>query len=467
MQENAGNYQSLFLQARSMVVLLSVLLGAYVYRWAAGLYGPRCGLVALFLYALEPNIIAHSSLVTADLGGACFIFLTVFHFWRWRRTQSWAQLVACGLFSGLALLSKLSAVFLLPILGILLVADGWREFRGWSARSRWCVLAQTAAALFMTLLVLNAGYAFQGTLRPFGALTFKSGLMTAVQGVLPEAMPLPVPEAFALGLDHALRHDADLPEGSFYLLGELSSKGWWYYFIVAWLVKVPIPVLLLLPLAVLLRLCSPGRKGLRDDLFLVLPAAGFFVALSAASSLNIGLRHVLMTLPFVFVGVSQVGRFADAGRKWLGAALVLGGLWYAASAARICPDYLAYFNEFAGGPDGGRWVLVDSNLDWGQDLIQLKQYLDCRGTPEIRLGYFGRVDPRIYGIAYKPLGQERTLGLCVLSVTFLQGRPYVYPVPSEREPYRFAPANAFSWLREYEPVAKVGHTLFVYEIPRD
>jgi len=368
-----------------------------------------------------------------------------------------------GVFLGMALLSKLSAVFLPPILGVLLVVDVWWQFKTWERKERRRLLVQAATALLVAALVLNAGYAFQGTCLSLGGFGFKSGPLATAQRVLPGALPVPFPEGFVLGIDHALRHDADLPEGSFFLLGELSSTGWWYYFIIAFLVKVPIPLLVGLLVATWLKLQPQKREGLREELFLAVPALGFFAALSAMSSLNIGFRHILMVLPFAFVSVSHLARLVTPARRWVASLFVLMGLWYASSALRVYPDHLAYFNGSAGGPDGGRRVLVDSNLDWGQDLPQLRAYLDERGNPEIAFAYFGRTDPRVYGISYRPIGMELGPGLTVVSVTFLQGRPYLYPTPSGEGQYGFAPAGHFSWLREHEPIACIGHTLLVYE----
>ena len=96
--------------------------------------------------------------------------------------------------------------------------------------------------------------------------------------------------------------------------------------------------------------------------------------------------------------------------------------------------------------------------------MQLKNYLDRRENPGIKLGYFGRTDPRVYGIEFERLTDKAQTGLIVLSMTFFQGRPYLYPVPDESKAYEFAPADHFAWVRKHEPVEKVGHTLLVFEI---
>lgn len=463
MKDNADRYQAMFEYGRWMVMALSVVLGIYVYLWASELYGLACGVAALFFYAFCPNIIAHSSLVTADLGGACFIFLTLFHFRKYRRTSSQLHLGLTAVFLGLALLSKFTALFLVPILLLLYLIDCWPEIKRWSRPEIASALSRGAVCILIVLLVLHAGYGFDGLLPFAGDLPCKSRLLSAIQGFLPSFLPIPLPDGFILGIDHALQHDLDLPEGSFYLLGELSSKGWWYYFLVAALVKIPLPTLSL-GLAAAIVKCRARDKSWREELFLVVPAVSFFVLISAFTSLNIGFRHVLMVLPFLFVFLCELFQHFSRGRPFAFTLLLGSCVWLFSSTARIYPDYLAYFNELGGGPEGGRRVLIDSNLDWGQDLIQLKRYLQGRGNPKIRLGYFGRVDPQIYGIQYEPLTNQPETGLVVLSVTFLHGRPYLYPSPEPLRAYRLASANYFAWLRDYEPVARIGHTLFVYEI---
>ncbi len=461
MRDNSDEYQSMFIAARWMVVLLSLVLAVHVFWWARCLYGRRAGLLALFLYSFSPNILAHSRLVTADLGGACFVFLTMFHFWRWARRGCWVHLTGWAVFLGLALLSKLTAVFLpLFMLAAFFLAGKGDELKSGKALS-----AQLISAIAMMLFVLNLGYAFQGSLQILSGYEFRSGIGNTVQSVV-GFLPVPLPEGFVQGIDHALRHDKDLMEDSFYLFGELSSTGWWYYFIVAWLLKIPLASLIGQGACLLSRVRQSVRKerarAASDEWFLWIPAAGFFCALSIFSSLNIGLRHVLPALPFIFVLVSSLARHSS--NRSGGITLFTGCVWYLGAALFIFPDHLAYFNELGGGPASGRKYLVDSNLDWGQDLIQLREYLSRRGNPKIKLAYFGRTDPSIYGIEFEPLTPVPETGLIVISASFLQGRPYVLPLPSDRQPYALAPARQFIWLQDFEPASHIGYSLLVFEI---
>lgn len=464
MRENRERYHSMFLSGRCMVLILGLVLGWYVFYWTKCLYGSKCALGALFIYTLSPNLLAHTRLITADFGGACFIFLTLFHFWRWRRTDNMKHLCAGALFFGLALLSKLTGIFLTPILVLLFVLDARNELKSYQRKDVRRLCGRIGVFAAVSLAVVHAGYGFQGILPLLGDLPFQSSLLEGVKRALPGFMPVPLPEGFILGIDHALRHDADLPTGSFFLLGELSSLGWWYYFIVAFLVKVPVTIQAFGIAALILKLKERGKQPICDELFLALPAASFFVLISAFTSLNIGFRHILMILPMVIVLGARVFRFLFSEEKLGAACVATGCLWLLITTIRIFPNHLTYFNELAGGPEGGQRILSDSNLDWGQDLMQLKNYLDRRENPGIKLGYFGRTDPRVYGIEFERLTDKAQTGLIVLSMTFFQGRPYLYPVPDESKAYEFAPADHFAWLRKHEPVEKVGHTLLVFEI---
>jgi hypothetical protein len=238
------------------------------------------------------------------------------------------------------------------------------------------------------------------------------------------------------------------------------------------MIKTPIPTLILLLAAVHLStkdrpLSSPAKlrrdagspAKLRRDAgshahFLLVPAA-FLFASSMFSSIDIGYRNILPVLPFVHVYVSQVARRAT-GRLARGAVVLLG-VWYALGTALLSPHYLAYFNELVGGPANGYKYLVDSNLDWGQDLKHLKQYVESQGLSEVYLSYFGTADPSYYGIDHLPMPERPPAATdepayYVISATSLQG---VYA----------AGASGAHWLADYAPHDRVGYSMFVYRLP--
>jgi hypothetical protein len=490
---NRVDADTILLLARLPVVALGVLLGLGVFLWARQLYGGKSALVALFLYALCPNVLAHARLATQDLGVAAFAFASAWALWAFFRSPSFLRILACGLSVAAASLSKTSATVLIPIgvayTTLLLVrskeAGIWtnlaivRRVPEGRPRIRQFVSLGVAAAAVagIFLLGLNAGYAFEGSFRPLSEtippdrlcqrLGVESGSLRGIVGALLD-LPSPVPEPFLRLLKFQVGR---VQRGaSMYMAGELSSTGWWTMMPFAFAIKTPIPLLLLAAASSwkLLR-----RRDVAHGEWLLAIAAGTVLALfTALRSVGIGLRYVLPMFPFLHVLASGVAREGSLRSRWRRVALGVLLLWQAIGTLRIHPDYLAHFNEFVGGPSNGYRYLVDSNLDWGQDLKALKEYLDRNGIPRIRLAYFGSADASYYGIDYEylpsvgltpkgpgarwwyetdesslpPLDPSR--GPIAVSATLLVGVFY---------PGYYAP------LLDRRPRAQIGHSILVYD----
>lgn len=465
--------EGIVLWSRLPNLLISALLAGLVFFWARQKHGARAGLLALLLCCFDPNIIAHSSVVTTDLGGTFFIFLSVYLLWRFCKRPSQGRLLLVGVAFGLAQASKFSALFLGPIFVALLVTWAFGERRSLE-RFSIPLLARFAGkprlqraylALGLCLVIFAIGsvvvwavYGFQvSTLIPHEEshplldrmLPLSSSSVRQFVYAVAESIPVPAPAYFA---DLAwLRQYARAGHPSF-LLGTRSVSGWWFYFPVALLIKTPIPLLLLLLAAGARSL--KGRADWREEYFLFVPMVLFFVS-SMFSSIDIGYRNILPVLPFVYVYVSKVVTLATA-RSAQGVVLLLCA-WYAVGTVVVAPHYLSYFNESIGGPANGYRYLVDSNLDWGQDLKNLKTYLDKQGIREVYLSYFGTADPAYYGIRYRPLpntppGSGDATAYYAISATSLQN---VY-----------AQEGATShWLADFDPIDRIGYSIFVYRLP--
>jgi hypothetical protein len=253
-----------------------------------------------------------------------------------------------------------------------------------------------------------------------------------------------------------------------FFLGEYSQQGWWSYFPVAFLIKTPLGTLILLLASVLL-LRKGKALGRRDALFLVLPVLAFTAA-TMRSKVDVGIRYLLPIYPFLFVLAARVATISWR-PAWLGPILLgLPLLLNAVSVLRIVPHHLAYFNELIGGPAEGYRYLGDSNIDWGQDLIGLKAYLERENVPMLYLSYFGTALPEGYGIRYqeapacspvtwpKRVSQELPAGmdreLLAISVTCLQGT-------------YFQNKDLYRWLYHRKPVATVGYSIQVYDLTGD
>jgi hypothetical protein len=248
-----------------------------------------------------------------------------------------------------------------------------------------------------------------------------------------------------------------------FLWGEISPQGWWYYHLAALALKTPIALQIMLLLALGLSLSQhPKRRtspNLYNDFFLVIPPLLLLTVISFGS-VKIGLRHVLPVFPFIFVFTARFFKLAIERRLLSGLAFLLV-VWYLVSSIRIHPHYLAYFNEYVGGPANGYKYLVDSNLDWGQDLKGLKQYMENRDIEKVKLAYLGTIDLEYYGISSESISDQDltalredkfTRGVFAISATFLQG---LY-LPGDRDRYK--------WFRDRTPTAQIGYSIFVYEI---
>ena len=470
--------------ARVPTVWLGLLLAAVVGRWAGqmtagwGLGGGAAGtagLVALGLVALDPNILAHTRLVTTDLGLAAGAALGGYTLWRFLRQPSLSSAFVAGLGLGLLQNTKFTALLFVPLFGLVVTLALWQRRRALDRRLILLVFVVYPAAALLTLWTANG--------LQMGPLREPLPLLGTLGGA---AVPL------SHHLDQLLDIGGRLQVGTpAFLLGRYSDSGWWWYFPVAFVLKTPLPVLLLLLYTgfcivkdtIRPNLTSPATRHSSlvtrhslDLAALLIPAAGYF-AIALTTDINLGYRHLLPVLPFLYVlsgvvvaraaGV-RVGR--GARRKALvgrGAPLFLL-LWLAAATVWIYPHFLSFFNLIAGGPGNGWRALVDSNIDWGQDVARLRTWLDESDVERVWLSYFGEARPEYYGIPYDGLDSfpprlmnpaarpfyphDPAPGWYAISATTLQG-------------VHFADHDQFLFFRERRPADKVGYSIFLYNVP--
>jgi hypothetical protein len=449
MQRNRPIYDHLFLLGRLPIVALGLLMGLIVYLWARDLYGPAAGVVALTFFAFNPTLIAHSHIVTADVGAATFLVLALYAFYRWALQPTPLRMLVAGLALGVAQLAKGTAVLLYPILLLLLVIALVRGERPVSRR-----LGAFAAMILVSLVVLNAGYLFQGTGRPLGSFDFQSRFMKGIAGHLPSALTMPLPAPYLEGFD-GVRLDAEAGEFPNYLFGRWSRQGTPLYYLVCFLFKTPLPFLAACLLAPFVRL----RPRPRLELYAGLPLAILLISYSVLTgNVNYGIRHILSAFPLLFIYASRLMPFVLERSLALRRAALGGLLLYPLSVLIATPNTIDYFNLLARGR--GDEILLDSNLDWGQGLKRLRKYMNHQGIDRIGLAYFGHVDPTLYGIdAYLPRPDQP--GLVAVSANFLHGYGYLTNAGGRMVP---VPAGAFTWIARYPRVADLGGGLFVYRI---
>lgn len=476
--------------ARVPIILLSIGLAGLVGWWAGSLYGWRSGCMALGLYLLTPDLLAHSQLVTTDLGVALFFFLAVFGFWRALHSLTPGNLLMVCLGTACLLASKFSGPLIFPIFLLLALIFAYsgekadpvmlRPRLGEIAGFRGKLLlagALIVASGLTALLVVWACYRFRYRISPDPAVSgtiewmrywAKDGLVNNLMHTFQEWRLLP--EGYVLGFFDAFE---SLERRPAFLRGEISQTGWWYYFPVSFLVKTPLPMIAM----VVAGWISIRRFGaaLADELALLAPVA-LYLAVAMAGNINIGNRHILPIYPFLIVSASKLARVFEPGcAKWMAAACGALLAWNAVEVARVYPHDLAYFNQVAGGPAGGYRWLVDSNLDWGQDLKELARYRREHPEEPFYLAYFGTASPEYYGIRAKhlpsvnieafrnPGGFARfsdvpSGAIVAVSATSLQC--VLLDDQRAKGIERFM-AN----LRGLTPIARIGYSIFVYRMP--
>jgi hypothetical protein len=466
MYANQKNYQNIFRYGRCVIIFLGCLLGLLIYRFGRELYGVRAGLFALFLYVFNPNIIAHSSLTTIDLGASLTIFLCVYCFWKYLKRRDTASLMIAGITLGLAQLSKFTALLLYPIfiLIIVILACRRRTQNGNNASDNQYNLrcfVHIFLIFFVSLLVINGGYLLSGSFICVSDYHFTSEPLKFISSLFWKSFPVPLPYEYLMGFDTQLA----LSGGNYYatyLMGEHSMNGWWYYYIIAFIVKSPISLLLVLLISIVY--CIKKRVNRLEDLLCIwVPVGAFLFYFSFLTHIPIGIRFLLPVFPFLFVAAGNLFDVKFIRNKALKIVVLILFISYLFSAIYTYPNYLTYFNLIAGGATNGYKWLIDSNLDWGQDLPGLKKYMDHKGIEEIKLGYFGRVDPEIYGIKYTVSNGDLEPGIHAISINYLVGYPYFILKNNPKELIN-VDLDYFKKFRTVKPVDVINNTIYIFNI---
>jgi 4-amino-4-deoxy-L-arabinose transferase-like glycosyltransferase len=466
----SGHYDLYLTLARAGALPFLALLIVVTYAWARRLLEPWGALLAAALLAATPVVLGHGALATLDVPAAATCLLALFATQRWLESGRFADALFVGAATGLAVGTKLSAI---PFVGLgavaLVIAGSWQ--RQDSAHRPPPVAARTrlggllAASLLVGVVLTFAYggrfiYLTDATHRYNQALGYLFGYAGPVHDAAYHLFAkIPVPEAaqwIVGGIEALTVHNRSGHLS--YLLGTVGTTGWWYFYPVALAVKTPLP-LLLLGTAGLGLLARDGVRR-RDPwalapLGIVTLLVGFA---SLVSHINIGVRHVLLVYPFLAIGGAfAIGRAWRAIVRWpaagprraamAGLALLL--LWQLSPLARAWPDYLPYFNELARDPAA---VLVDSDLDWGQDLRRLARRLGELKVERVALAYLGTADLSREGLPRYVLlrPDERATGWVAVSALARMHAP-----------------GRFGWLDAYRRRERIGRTIDLYLVPPD
>jgi hypothetical protein len=447
---SGGQYTRNLSLARLGVLPFFVLGAVVVWLWAAKLFGRLAGLIATFLYTTSPNILAHAGFATTDMVVTGAMVAAVYAFTVWIEKPTSRRGVWLGLAVGASVISKFSSLLLLPVcfltvLGLrwVMTGEGLRA-RIEIGRQRWKGIA---IAALTTSVICWASYGFSLGPGTPGVVGFVKEIYYSV-GQKPV---YPLSELID-GVRAVAKHQSEGHRS--YLFGEVREGGWWYYYPVAMFFKTPIAFLVLSAIG-LFGLVVRARSERSWQSLVPGACAALVVLAMIPSNINIGLRHVLLAYPLLAI-VAAYGstQLWGSSRRLIRYSLPVLLLGQVTASVVAHPDYLAYFNAFAGRePDR---ILVHGDLDWGQDLGRLAQKVDELGIEELSLAYFGSAHPPLHmSIPIHQLmpGKPAT-GWIAISRLRLKYDDTIAP-----------PYDGFAWLGEYTPVARVGKSIVLYNVP--
>ena len=506
--ENKDKIDSIVFWSRIPIVLTGVFLGYLVFLWSNKLYGIKSGTFALFLYAFSPTILAHTRLVTMDMGASCFIFLAIFCFYLYCKNPSFGNLILSGLAFGLAQLSKYTAVYLYfvyPLFFLLIWFFSKKDFMVdyMVCRNIRKFLYSIVLIFIIGNFVVFCGYFFE--LKPLllndidvgEKITFFETFVTKVFGgnsdvlkmkVVDFALNQPVPfSTYIMGFLGATNQTFVEHKFDPMLFGKYYPGGLWYYYLVVFGLKTSLPVLLLLALVIVLYKRVAGK--IFDELFTVIPVV-VLMLFASLTILQSGQRYILPIYPFLFVYISKIvnlpERHSRAGvnvpdskgfthpirkgwltrnratrrvsptllekysnwgkRRFVYLLILFLGFCYLFSSVKTFPHYLPYFNILGGGADNGYKYLTRVNTDLGQDLKGLANYLDENNINRVKLSYWGFAPPEIYNINCLPIKDSEK------------------EIP-EKDVYAISVhhIDEFEWTKKVKPGCKIGYSIFIYD----
>lgn len=424
--------------ARSVIAVAGAVLGWVVYRCARNAFGTTGGLISLTAFVFSPTMLSHGALATSDMVATLLLFVSALAFWRALHTLSLRTLACSSLAVGALFTAKMSAPVFIPVAALMALVRLFagppirvcfrKPRRACTRKARLGLLGVVAATHAVAIwLVIWTAYDWRfSAFNPRYSQPPHDRFLRGWEWALREDDALAstvrlardtrfLPEAFLFGFAHVLRS-----RHYGFMNGKLHDGGTPAYFPFAFAVKTPLALwglALLAGAAVVVRwrrgVTGPPVPGIRPRVRRMrrgfyratplLSLFGVYWAFAVASDLNIGIRHILPVFPPVFVLAGAAGRWLTARRRTMAALTVAALAWLVVESLRVRPHYLAYFNQLVGGPEQGHRFLVDSCLDWGQDLPGLRDWLDRNGIDgseraPVYLGYFGEALPRYYGI---------------------------------------------------------------------
>lgn len=504
--------------SRIPITLIAVLLGVFIFVWTRELGGALAGLLAVVLYAFDPNIIAHNHYVTTDIGSAAFIFFAFYFFVRFLKHPTIGTIFWSGAFLGLAELSKFSAVLLFPVFGLFTILYALSlprpisdTRRAWHFKlsSLWRYLLGFSGSVLICFALIWIVYGLNTLHMPGEKLVDLANTTLAQKNAFAQLAhnmvvtmshtPILKPMAeYFLGVFMVFSRVAG--GNTHYFLGTVTNAASPWYFPVVFTLKETLPFLILLLITTVYGFFTLFRTtGIEKTLgfgqmlvrsfhnhitqYLAVFFVLFYSYISITGNLNIGFRHLFPILPFLYmlIGASLAKLYkrheSEPVTHQLIAIFISVALFIVVAIPVISyPSYLSYFNAAAGGHTVGYRYVTDSNYDWGQDLKHLQnfvaEYNQCKdGTAplstacsladypvidQIRVDYFGGGTPRYYlGDAYIPWWASHDPEPGWYAISSFYYQESLYKTLAPGE-------KNYAWLKEKTPIARAGDSFFIY-----
>ncbi len=475
--ESGNDADEILARGRFAVVIITIILGAFVFIWSSELNGLAAGLFSLLLFAFDPNILAHGHLITQDIGISAAAVVNLYFVWKYLQNPSAMLLTAAGLTFGVALSTKFSAPLLLVVYAVLVVYLALKERplasssdRPAYLRSLKAAAAVLASRAFPFAIIAAIGIAVVFSVYSINMLNMPvDAQKTLIEKSLPSKAPAiaylaetsfrPLAQ-YALGFRMVGNHVVGGQK--IYFLGELT-RGVHYYYPLVFLLKSTVPTLSLILLALAFGRGLQSKSRLGE--VALLSGAIVFPLAATTGNLDLGVRYILPFYPLFYIYAGKLvklfrieslgrhfgGRFRP-GRAALTVAVIAIAIWQIKTATNIAPYYISYFNEFVGPVNGGM-IVSDSNADWGQDLKRLKKYVDGKGIERIYIDYFGGGHIGYY------FGRKATWWSPRRS-----GRPKGWFAISLNNYTRYTAAGEYRWLLKEKPVDRIGYSILVYHL---
>jgi len=482
--ESGNPADQMIFWGRIPMILITIVLGFYIFKWTRELFGNNAGLLALFLFSFSPTFLAHGRLVTTDVGAAAGVFISIYYFLKALSSPTKKNIILSGISLGIAELFKFSAILLLP--AFVFYGLVWWLTKLGNLKQTLKVLISVFVLAFVLIWPVYEYHVWN-----YPPERQAKDAEVALSSY-PDFIKKPV---FWAAKNQVLRPYAQYTTGllmvfnrvaggnTTYFLGEVSNRGWRYYFPLVYAMKETLAFHILSAISLIYAFWFiakyEGKNLLAKSLNLVksyfpefacLAFIGLYWTASVSGTLNIGVRHLLPALPLTILLVSgTISVWMKEPylkfKKIILAALIL---WQAISVASVYPHFLSYFNELVGGTKNGYIYAVDSNYDWGQDLKRLADWVDKKGIDKIYVDYFGGADTKYYlkdKLEEWHCGNNKEDfpkgGYLAVSATYLQGGTGLAGKGFEQ------PTGCYRWLKNdsnVKLVERIGYSIFVYRI---